>query len=862
MGVLEAYLGFCRRYAWRVLAGVGFITLIAVFLASQLRIEADITRLLPESAPSVAGLERLKEAYGGQIGRLTVVLEAERPSERPSESGRAADSTTPVDAKILQRLAERLAQNLRGIEGVDRVQTKRPLEFFRRHRLLYADIQDLRDAQEYLDERINTATARANPLFVNLGDVDSADDNQPSDPPALLDPERLAEKYEILAQTPYFISDDGRLLAIFIYPGFPASDLDRSERLVEKVEQVVAAHLATIAPERAQKINFGLTGRYKKRVDLESMLKRDLAMSTSLALGILLVFLLLFLRSVRATLLVLVPLMVGTIWTFAWAELTFGSLNIMTAFLGAVLMGLGVDYGIHLYSRFHELSRHRAAPRALLATMTSTGRANLFAAATTMVALGSLMVSGFRAFFEFGVIALGGLPLILIAYLLLFPCAVGLAERRGMDLTASRFGGLASQGIRAKIVAWIESGAPRTSAQRIARLGHFARIALVALVIAAAVGLPQLQFVRTFSILQSTSAPSWELDERINAMLGQSQTPSVVLTDSAAAADRVVRELQRRQLAHPDDPVIDQAISLSSFVPEDQRAKFRILADLRNSLRELPEDQRHAKFPDYIAEITRVLRGGEVGARELPSEIRRQFSRIDSPQKGVVLVFPAIDLSTLEAIDAWSRALDDLPGVDPERGYDAISEAFLLRDIIRTAERDAVWMLAITLAGLLILSVLALRNFTLTLLQMGVLALVILVGLGINGLVGADFNFMNIVALPIWLGLGVDATFHVLLVANARLNGNGAVDESQYLRSHIHLFSAIAAAYLTSMIGFGTLLIARHDGLFSLGMVAVFGLGSILLVNLLVQITLVAESARPLGQPADRTNSPSRQPSP
>jgi predicted RND superfamily exporter protein len=797
MQAVRAYIDACQRFAWALIAGVAVITLAAVVLASNLDIQADMARLLPESAPSVAGLERLETAYGGQIGRLTVVLE-----------GRATGE--PQNPK-LERLADQLGEQLVSLEGVERVEVRKPLAFFTRHRLLYADLEDLRSARTRLEERIRWEKQQANPLFVGLD----------GSPPPELDLDDLADDYRSIAESSHFISADGKTLALFVYPGFPASELEQSKALVERVDQAVSAEVVGL-----EQVSYGLTGRYKKRVDLQDMLERDLAVSMSLALTLILVFLFAFIRSIRGTLVVVIPLVVGTIWTFGWAQLSFGSLNILTAFLGAVLMGLGVDYGIHLYSRFHELVEHLDVPEAITQTLASTGRANLFAALTTMVALGSLTVSEFRAFFEFGVIALGGLLLIMISYAVLFPCAVLVADRYGWELAPP-----ASRMLGERIVARFIAGSRQDAVRRAKRGSKIAKVALIGMITAASFGLPHLGFVRDFSVLQSTSAPSWKLDEQVNELLGQSQTPAVVLTDSERQTEQVVGELRRRAERRPEGYTIDKVVSLSTFIPAQQLAKLELLSRIAQKLRELPEEARTARLRGYLAEIGRVLRDGTVGGEDLPENVRRPFSRTDVPGNAVVLIFPAIDLSNMDAVDDYAQVLRDLPGIDADRGYDAISDALLLSDIIEMAERDAIWMLVITLLGLVILSIAAFRSKTLVLLQLSVLAVALLVALGLNGLFGIDFNFMNIVVLPIWIGLGVDASFHIML----------HIDNGYHLRPHANTALAISAGYLTSMVGFGTLLLARHEGLFSLGQVAVVGLGAILVINLLVQMVLVAE---------------------
>ncbi len=799
MSIWRAYIDFCQRNGRRLMVGVGLVTLLAVGIASQLGIQADLARLLPASAPSVVGLEQLEEAYGGHIGRLTVVLDADERLEEPGPK--------------LRELADRLDRRLSTLEDVTRVESRRPVEYFERHRLLYADLDDLRRAGQRLDERLQWEKARQNPLFIGLGEEE----------PPQIDPSEFGADYRELAPSAYYINKRGDALALFIYPSFPAAQLDRSQQLVDRVEEVVRDELGAHV-ESEQSVAFGLTGRYKKRIDLQSMLRRDLTVSTALALALILGFLFFFLRSFRGTLVVLVPLVTGTIWAFAWAQLVFGSLNIMTAFLGAVLLGLGVDYGIHLYSRYHHVAPDEDVVGALVETLVTTGRANLFAALTTAVALGSLLVSEFQAFLEFGAIALGGLLLILIAYFILFPCIVLWAHEHHQELPPPASGALS-----AKLSQRLLRGTPRQVGRRLGRYSTAVRVALVALVVVASVGLPQMGFERDFSAIQSTSAPSWRLDKQVNALLGRSQTPAVVLTDSEQQAETLASRLRREVAKQPEGYTVDQVISLASFVPDRQSEKLDVLDALRRRLEGLPESARTDKLQSLLTEIERVLAAGRVRAEDLPSEVRVPFSRKDTDKNAVVLIFPAITLSDMDEVEDYAEFLRDLPAVDG-RSYDAISDALLLSDIVTMAERDAYWMLGITITGLVLLSVLAFRDRRLVGLQLAISAVAILVAIGINGLFGVDFNFMNILVLPIWLGLGVDAAFHLLI----------HVENGHDLRPHITVGLAVSASYLTSMIGFATLLLARHNGLMSLGQVAVFGLGSILLINLLVQMSLVA----------------------
>ena len=789
MSALRRFVGFCRGYLRPLLLTVAVVTVVSLAVASKLSIDSNLNRLLPQSAPSVESLERLEKNYAGPIGRLTILFEGQ-------------------DLEAMKEAADALAPKLRQLEDVERIEYLRPVAYFREYRFLYADYPDLQEVERRFHRRVLWEKKRANPFFVDVS----------GEPPPDIDVSDIVEKYDDSEGSDYYVGDEGTRLALFVFPAFPAEDLARAKSLTRSVRRTVETHLRVNGGD----FDYGLTGRYKKRVDLQSLLTSDLATATLLAAGILSVFLILILRGVTGVAFVLVPLITGTIWTFAWAEIAFDSLNLLTGFLGAILLGLGVDYGLHLHFRYYENRRDHSSGEALARTLRSAGRANLFAGVTTMVPLATLLISDFQAFYEFGVISIGGLVFVLLSYAVMFPCLVFLFE--GWEFSPRE---------PASSVA-VRRAAPRLLAaeKRRPNLPWGASIAALALFVCVAVpavvGLPSLEFNRDFYVLQSTQARSWLLDEKVNELLGQSQTPAVVLTDSRTHSRRVVSELRRRKENAPGGYTIDQAVSIQSAIPRRQADKLEVLRELQDDLDDLPRRaKKEEEFAGYIDELDRVLAEAPIGVDELPASLRDPFERAPDSPGSVVLVFPAVDLTDMDHVEDFVGVLRRLPGVYYEKGYDAISESLLLYDIIRYVERDSTRQLALTLMGLLLISLLAFRRLRETAIQFAVLLTSIGVALGWIGLMGVDFNFLNVVILPIWLGLGVDATFHMLFDLR---------EHPQDLSTNMTTTLAISAAFLTTMLGFGATLVAHHEGLYSLGEIAVWGLGLMLVVNVLFHV--------------------------
>ena len=111
-----------------------------------------------------------------------------------------------------------------------------------------------------------------------------------------------------------------------------------------------------MSPKKFGGLDVELAGRYKKRVDLQHVLARDLAFTGSLAFALVLAYVALHFRRVSAVLLVMAPLLFGLELVYGLAGFGFGTLNVLTAFVGAILLGIGIDSGIHMLGRYDEAS--------------------------------------------------------------------------------------------------------------------------------------------------------------------------------------------------------------------------------------------------------------------------------------------------------------------------------------------------------------------------------------------------------------------------------------------------------------------------------------------------------------------------
>ena len=134
-----------------------------------------------------------------------------------------------------------------------------------------------------------------------------------------------------------------------------------------------------------------ISGAYRFNVEDYEGVLADSKLTGTISLGLVLGLMIVAMRDLRALLLIFTPLIVGTIWAFGFAGLTVGVLNTFTSILGALLLGLGIDFSIHLYLRYREERLISSTlEEAVASAWDKVGPPSFAAAITTFFGFGSL----------------------------------------------------------------------------------------------------------------------------------------------------------------------------------------------------------------------------------------------------------------------------------------------------------------------------------------------------------------------------------------------------------------------------------------------------------------------------------------
>jgi len=540
---------------------------------------------------------------------------------------------------------------------------------------------------------------------------------------------------------------------------------------------------------------------------------------------------------------------------------TVGEFNIISAAFGVLLIGLGVDFAIHIGLQYEEQTRRGlAVPEALRAAAESVGGAVSLCALTSAIGFFAFVPTRYFGLGALGIIAGGGMFVSLIASFTVFPAVLAI--------------------MRAPSRQYMDAGSPMARFYPgLAR--NAGRVVAAAGVVAVAAGALALQMTFDFSTLgmkdpESESMTTLRELARKDIITDYSAT---ILAPDAESAEVVAGKLEALEL-------VSEVRSPETFLPDNQAAKIELLQDaefflepmlypappkpppnaeerrasvmtLLEKIHALPAgdpadpDWRAirrlgglldqvvaggsaeksiaelealvvADVEDRIAWLGRAIRVQEVGYSDLPASLRERLVS----KEGVVRVvaLPAEDLTGVEAL---TRFVEAVASVEPTAtGRPAVEAG--IGDIVVNTFRTAIGI-AVVLVGLILLVVL--RDPIDALIVLAPITLAALITIGFGVLADIPFNMSNVIVIPLVVGLGVDNGIHVFM----RFRHDDSLADMMGSSTP----RAVLLSALTTLAAFGSLSLSHHWGIYSMGVLLSVAVVSLIFCTLVVLPAMV-----------------------
>lgn len=655
------------------------------------------------------------------------------------------------------------------------------------------------------------------------------------------------QSWGVTSEEGYFWTENKRYLLLFVTPRKMGSHFTTGQESLIALRNTIA-EVQTDFPG----IQVGVTGPGALDEDEMGVALKDMGLATMLSLAGLTILLVLFWRGIRRPILAVTQLLVALSLTFGLTTLLIGHLNILSVSFAPMLLGLGIDYGVHWVSRYREEHETRGASKkeALQATMTKLGPGVLLAGLSAAFSFFPLVLTGFRGLMELGIICSIGLITATMMTLCLLPALILMFDKTK------------------------DTARPPLPSGPVKPLLKFSKSQALFVLVIACVGsvfslwgASQIRFDLNMLRLQSRKSESVKWEKKL---IEDSKHPSM----QGAVFARSLEEVERKTKALEALPSVSRVESVVSLLPPDQKEKIDLLQEMKPLLAgihpfQIPSGtvnlsklneilgRIHFKMLDSGWEVSPSVKAQMKEVGVLIGDLRQRFrstersrllhrlqtfetaligdlnDKLDDLQASInappmrvddlpktllelfvgknglylIRVFPAQNIWEPEIL---GKFVDDLRAVDSDAIGDPVTLYFFTK-----AFRDACIVAALYAAAFIFLLLLVtFRSLLSTLLAMTPLVVGTIWTFGVMQAFGVDLNLANSIFLPLVVGAGVE--YGIIIVQRWRQREAGVILPSS-------TGQGVILAGLTTTVGFGSLTLSSHQGLYSLGLLTMIG---------------------------------------
>ena len=642
-----------------------------------------------------------------------------------------------------------------------------------------------------------------------------------------------------------------------------------AQAVSDEASDEAVVRLRTLAAKTEREVpglNIGVTGESVLDHDQMEQSRKDATLASIVSLVVCCLIFIYGYQETGRPLKATFCLLVGLAYTLAFTTATVGHLNILTVTFLPILIGLAIDFGVHLITRYEEeLRLGKSEEDALRKAMIYTGQGVFTGALTTAAAFVAMALTNFKGIQEMGIICGGGMLICFAQMMTMLPVLLFRGRQNRMDQTKAP-----EPKLRERIESlWLQRPVPVI-------------ITIVSLTLIALLMYPRLYFDYDLLDMQSKGLPAVVFAKKLIDSKAKSVLFAAVVADTPEQA--VDLEAKLRKLS-----TVADIESMAQRVLGEQTETRRLIGEVKNDiatinfapadlssvdLSELSRtlystsgfmgagaDEAKKDDPevaaqlislrDSITALRRLIWSGDASDRDdasrklgmfqrallndvhetfdalkeqdnskplraadLPSSLRSRFIGVTG--KFLLQVYPKDDV--------WQRYnqekfVKELQTVDPDATGTPV-QLYYYTDLLKTSYETAAWYALIAIIIMVLVHFRTISSVVLALLPVGI-GFIWLCGL--MGFFHIPFNPANIMTLPLVIGIGVTNGIHILN-RYAEEQNPGILAKSTG--------KAVFISGLTTMSGFASLILGQHQGLRSLGEVMSIGVATCMIAGL------------------------------
>jgi uncharacterized protein len=838
----KKYIQFVSKSPWKLFIIACLLLIGAVWYTSgNLRLNNSLASLLPDNSPSIIALEESTRRFGSS-DKFMIAMKGNDPV-------------------LLAALQDTLSAQMKAewSDFLVGTQISRDNQFFVDHALLYLPVHHLERIRDNLVTIQRDLSGAVNPFMVELKEAETdsvtgekstkkASDSLvwfESDIPQELGlPDEAAdafrgfyggtvqkdsgntvnspqqeEKWDPKANIPEHLRNrlmgqaqqDSSFNAIIQCKLTGSStDLDFTQMVIDKTNALLKPY-----QDKYPNVTLMIKGSYEGLEDVKD-LKSDGLIATLISVGLIILMMLWFFRSFMAVLLLVGQLLFSTGFMFFFTALTYGQLNPYTLFVAAIIIGMGIDFSIHMMGGAQRFNTTHNLEDSLVLAMAHLLKPMFLAALTTVAGLLTLLIADFKGFYEFGVIAGAGVVLSVCGAVFGLPVLIllakGLPKVHKADLIPST---------------WDDA--------QTTKVIHKSALVLTGILFVGILFIPFAEFEHDFRNLRPAKKEKVSNQPVVHHGVAMETTrksaqPAAVMGDTQEELDKLYDSLMYR-MHQEKDPMLQSFLTLKTFVPPEdaQEERMEIIEEINDLIHARVFNRVEGENAEMVQKLRTMAEVEEFTAEDIPDWALDLLKERDGTYGTIGFIY-----GRYESWDARQmKAFQDRYGHWNFGGKDlrVFSSAYIVSDVIEAVKRDSARMGLFIMLVLVATLALALRNIRQALIAIIPLTAAIILTTGIMGFLNLAFSIgkismYNVIVVPMALGVGIDATIHML---HAILNRG-----SQTL-AHVYNTTGrmVMMASLTTVGGFLGMLFINHKGLRTIGEVAVVAITATLITALI-----------------------------
>jgi uncharacterized protein len=879
-----------RKY-WLVILISLVVTIILGSFADKIRMEVTWMSMLPENNPSVKSFEKIIDEFGAATNIIVAV-----EGNNTKEIKQVADEITPALKEVQIDFIDSNGKHI-NMKACKLVEDKYDIDFIKKHGMM------LEKAKNLKKNNILFTDYNLVPFLTHINDVYESQYVEDAD--NLTKQEKEAERgldgtfqlfnsladfaygknvdsvsvqHGIDAMTVgdgYYLSSDKKMLLIFVTPSMTINDIDASIVAVDSLDAVLTKFKA-----KHPNVQMGLTGMHVVMRDEMHAGITDTVRNLIFAIVLILLIFIVSFRMWSGPLLAMIVLITGITWDIGIAQIVLGRLNIMTAVCSIVLIGLGIDYAIHIISSYTEL-RHkgRSIEDSIGESFLKIGAGLVTGALTTAVAFLSIAIIGSQALMEFGFVVGVGIISCLLASMFLLPAVLVAKEKLWGRISKNK--------------------PPKKIDMEFHLLGKISNVVTarpwVTVIIATLITaffiyeIPKSRMNQNYMDLEPKGLESIRLQKEIVKRFYMSPDNMMAIYDNIEQVNKIQDILNSK-------PSIGMVESIASVLPSKEKQKNRrpYVEQIHKDQNNLPKAEKidtkelvaqlH-RFSDNIIEISSMAyvsgldrvfnkanefvgldaQGNQVGtnyAEALADYIEKHPEAIDNLRGYQKLFRPIMQHRIAKMSDSTTITLNEVPKSYRERYVSKDGKHFLMafysskdiwqglyttpflktilryvpngtgspvimKEMIDAIGGEGVKAFLISLIAIFLLLLVDFRSIKTTLISLVPLVMSAVWLFGIMGLFDIKFTIINVIGFPLLVGIGIDDGVHII----HRYRREGKTRLAYSISS---IGKAILLTSVTTILGFASLLSSEYRGYIGLGLVVSIGIALCFIMSVML----------------------------